>query len=314
MLVEDATDAEPMQGTNPVDNAFLLLDKDKLIKALQDIEPVKCINGKPLFKSYGKWSGLKQDQRVKVKQFWAANLDDAARQSIQDSIVQALEKAESDETARQALTSKHDKVRLLHLRVDPTMAGIWTSALREKTRQELDDRTGAVFEDPYSKLAEKFNDPSNIYQNATIIPGKIDAHGCYCSAPGMESLAFKCYDIDPSMPTRPLRDGGWLRTKFKELKTAITKCYARFLRSGNQDADNIYDEWALFADDDVTLYSKAIMTKADMEYLGKAIPEEAQSDTGVIDENDSLEKRAERAAARKRQRLDNARRRKITRG
>lgn len=50
------------------------------------------------------------------------------------------------------------------------------------------------------------------------------------------------------------------------------------------------------------------MTKAHMDYLGKSIPEEAQSDTGVVDESDSLEKRAERAAARKRQRSDKRKR------
>ncbi len=38
-----------------------------------------------------------------------------------------------DENARQIMTTKHDKARLLHLRVDHGASADWTSALREKS-------------------------------------------------------------------------------------------------------------------------------------------------------------------------------------
>eukprot|EP01039_Chlorochromonas_danica_P015809 gene15809-18633_t len=186
----------------------------------------------------------------------------------------------SEESARQALTNKHDRSRLLHLRVDPTMSATWNQALRDKTRQELDDKSGCATEDPYAKLADKVNDPNTKYTNVSVIPGKLDMNGCICPTPKMELIAARCFDIDPSAPNRPLRDGGWIRTKYKEMKSKLSVAYSNFTRSGNQDAENPYDEWIPFADDDVIVYARAIMTKSDFEYLGKALPCDAQMDTG----------------------------------
>jgi hypothetical protein len=39
---------------------------------------------------------------------------------------------------RQVMTSKDDLARLLHLRIDPIATADWTSALREKSRAQLD--------------------------------------------------------------------------------------------------------------------------------------------------------------------------------
>jgi hypothetical protein len=53
----------------------------------------------------------------------------------------------------------------------------------------------------------------------------------------MEMVARRCYDIYPSSKNLPTRDGAWLSTKWKELKSRLTTEYhADFMRSGNQDA------------------------------------------------------------------------------
>jgi hypothetical protein len=75
------------------------------------------------------------------------------------------------------------------------------------------------------------------------------------------------------------------------------------------------DEWCIFLErrggvEDVYFYAFMIFTSDDFNYLGKALPKEAQMDTGAIDENETLEdrvakelaKQKERAEARKRQR------------
>jgi hypothetical protein len=83
----------------------------------------------------------------------------------------------------------------------------------------------------------------------------------------------------------------------------------------NQDAENLTDEWCTFLErhggvKDVYFYAFTIFTSNDFNYLGKALPKEAQLDTGALDEHETLEdrvakelaKRKERAEARKRQR------------
>ncbi len=87
------------------------------------------------------------------------------------------------------------------------------------------------------------------------------------------------------------------------------------MRSGNQDAANLVDEWCTFLEnhggvEDVYFYAFTILT--DFNCLGKALPKEAQMNTGAIDENETMEdriakevaKRKERAEARKRQRAE----------
>ena len=57
--------------------------------------------------------------------------------------------------------------------MDPSAQANWTSALREKSRSELD--SNAVDNDPYSLLAEKFSDYQRyVYQNACVLPTELD--------------------------------------------------------------------------------------------------------------------------------------------
>jgi hypothetical protein len=44
----------------------------------------------------------------------------------------------------------------------------------------------------------------------------------------------------------PVRDGAWLCSKWKELKSKLSVYHTDFMRSGNQDAENLVDEWCTF--------------------------------------------------------------------
>ena len=56
-----------------------------------------------------------------------------------------------------------------------------------------------------------------------------------------------------------------------------------FKKSGQQAAENVYDEWLKFADNytDVCVYAIAIMQEGTMDQLGKALPDDLQRDTGA---------------------------------
>ena len=185
------------------------------------------------------------------------------------------------------MTSKDDLARLLHLRIDPNAAADWTSALREKSRAELDvinSGDQAADADPYNRLAAKFNDyGTQVYQNACILPGVVSAAGTFIAATGMQAIADYCHSFNPSSADRPLRDGGWIWKKYKELKGQISVCFNNYHRSGNQDAENIYDEWIKFSsafNQDIIHYARAIFTDTEMDNIGRALAVDLQRDTG----------------------------------
>ena len=106
------------------------------------------------------------------------------------------------------------------------------------------------------------------------------------------------------MPGRPLRDAEWWRTKYRELKGKLSVCFNNFHRSGNQDAENNFDEWIKFSltfTGDVITYAIAIFNEQDLNQIGRALPQEVSRDTGALDPN-IVETRRANAAARQRQR------------
>ena len=63
--------------------------------------------------------------------------------------------------------------------------------------------------------------------------------------------------------------------------------------SGNQDAENLTDEWCTFLEmcggvKDAYFYAFTIFTFSDFNYLGKALPQEVHLDTGALDEHETL--------------------------
>jgi len=205
-----------------------------------------------------------------------SNLTDGIRYAIKVCVEKDLANDNAEEANRASITNKHDKARLLHLCVDPTAATLWSEALCEKDRMQLDDRDGqGGTVCPFDSLASLFNDPTNRYYNACIVWNQADESGYYVPEPGMEMLARRCFDINPNVSNCPARDGSWVRSKWKELKSKLTVYHADFMRSGNQDAENLVDEWCTFLErrggvEDVYFYAFTIFTSNDFNFLGKA--------------------------------------------
>eukprot|EP01033_Poteriospumella_lacustris_P013282 gene13282-9516_t len=162
---------------------------------------------KGFFKTYGeKWGNLKPDQKAKVQKFWQEILTEATRQRLLGEARTILAGEAQDKATRQAITTKHDRARLLHLRVDPSAAATWTAALRPMTRPELDaNHSGADQVNMWARLAEMLND-YDTYKYTKAVIG-IDSLGLPLPIVGMEKLMLYCDDINPSSPNRPLRDG-----------------------------------------------------------------------------------------------------------
>ena len=208
---------------------------------------------------------LTSTQRNKTISFWVSNLTDGVRSAIKTLVEFDVANKYAEEANRASITNKHDKAHLLHLHIDPSAAVLWSKALHEKCQRQLDDHDGqGGTVCPFDSLASMFNDPTNLYENACIAPKKIGESGCYVPESGMEMVAHRCFDINPSPKNCPNRDGAWIRSKWKELKSKLSVYHADFMRSSNQDAENIMDEWCMFLEkhggvEDVYFYASLFL-------------------------------------------------------
>jgi hypothetical protein len=107
----------------------------------------------------------------------------------------------------------------------------------DSNRSNVSDAS-AKRENAYERLAEIFNDrtdgaafqPTNrackyingMKTNEPSDSGKISSAVC-------EQL----YDLDPNEAVRPIRSGQWLKDKYSEMKTDISKVADNYFRSGN---------------------------------------------------------------------------------
>ncbi len=260
------------------------LDPDLLLPVLLLLDAGQTRNGRPFYKTYKKWSTLTVDQKTKTIAFWNDNLDEPIRQACLNRARQAMANDVQEERQRQAQTNKHDQARLLHLRADPAAAANWTSALREKSRSELDLRGEvAAAADPWNQLAEKFNDYGHYRYINAVVQTRLEGDrrvvvlkpdGLPLAVTGMEALVNYCFDMNPCLETRPLRDGGWIRAQWRAMKGKLSVCFQNYRKSGNQEAENVYDEWARFAvtlGHDYLFYARALFDDDEMDRLGKYI-------------------------------------------
>jgi hypothetical protein len=61
--------------------------------------------------------------------------------------------------------------------------------------------------------------PTKNYKNTCIIPDRTDESGWYAPKTGMEMVAKSCFDINPTSNNCPDRDGTWIHSNWKELKS-----------------------------------------------------------------------------------------------
>jgi len=156
---------------NSPEAQFHLLDKAVLLNHLRELKAEKIINGKAFFKSYIKWEELNPTQRNKTISFWVTNLTDSVCFAIKTLVESDIANETVEEANRASITNKHDKAHLLHLRIDPSAAALWSEALREKNRTQFDDCDGqGSIVCLFDSLASLFNDPTNLYGNACVVP------------------------------------------------------------------------------------------------------------------------------------------------
>jgi hypothetical protein len=55
-------------------------------------------------------------------------------------------------------TTKHDRIRLLHLFVDPHQQVYWQQIGARLSRQAMDNKETRHYEDPWDQLVKEFND------------------------------------------------------------------------------------------------------------------------------------------------------------
>jgi hypothetical protein len=78
--------------------------------------------------------------------------------------------------------------------------------------------------DPWNRLVEKFNNYKIYkYANMSVNGSQLSGVGLPVAVEGMEAICAKCHDINPSAPDRPIRDGLWLRTQYRDLRKSTRK-------------------------------------------------------------------------------------------
>eukprot|EP00041_Stephanoeca_diplocostata_P002129 m.23568 g.23568 ORF g.23568 m.23568 type:complete len:352 (-) comp12958_c0_seq1:902-1957(-) len=205
------------------DLSFESVPAQFVIDSLHALQPSDCLtkNDKPVrfWSTYKKWESMNADQRGKSKRYFE-QLAPETKHKVLDQAKDLQTDVRKQSKKRQETTSKDDLARVVHMMSDPDLSSLWTKAMTPMTRRELDARRGNQHIDPWGDLATEFNDyQNNIYRNATVEYNtdgsrKISKNGTYQSVPQLENAASICFSIDPCNISRPLRDGGWIRTVF----------------------------------------------------------------------------------------------------
>jgi len=101
----------------------------------------------------------------------------------------------------------------------------------------------------------------------------------------MEAVFAGCREWDPTTPARPLRAADWFRQHLNELRRKFTVTRERYHRSGNQEAENEYDEFANFVDGDYrVLYAFTVWGDETQAFMDRRL--EFQAEEGVeVDES-----------------------------
>ena len=241
--------AEIASTSEELSEPFDGINTGNIIPLLLALPAIDCPEQKLFFKTYKKWDALSVDQKSKTVAFWQ-KLSDSVRHRLTSQSIVLNTKDTEEEKQRQANANKHDFARIIHLKADVNAHTVWCKALREKDRATLDSRNSenAAELDPWNQLAEMFNNYEGYkYQNAVVDPTKHSPHGIPVANTGMENLLKYCHDINPSAPNRPIRDGGFIRQQWSKMKGVISKVFTNYHLSGNQEAENVYDEWEKFS-------------------------------------------------------------------
>lgn len=241
------------------------------------------------------WGSMDEKQRAAIIAAWeglAKEKKDEITEQIQSSAVAIINSTiveNGSTTPGQQIvqaTNKHDKVRLMHIFVDPSFAMTWSSAHRPKERPALDDHDNTI--DYWGILADAMNDYDKCkYINCTATVEGVT--GTMKRKPGMETAFTICNEINPSLGlhVRPMRDAAWIKSVLRDFKKDWAVIYSNYTKSGEQDGCDRQEEFARFYQGkEVIMYAFALFGEQDIErhnnMLGKTIPDGAWSDSGIL--------------------------------
>jgi len=256
-------------------------------------------NKRKLPQSYNQkaWDNLTPGQKNKVAAFWT-NLGDYRDVMVAACIANTAALAKVPGTGMKAGRSENtvsdDLVRLLHIFFDPALSALKTRVTKgTKSRQELEDKDGDV----WAEIAQEFNNyGKNIYENEAvqyIDGGKVIPFRARYSR--FAVIAAATYELDPTAPNRPDRDGKWVKEKWKDLKREISIVYANFIKSGKQEGgefeecDWVKEETATRWSDNycdksafpkVVKYSFVLLDRGHFDELGRVLPKGVGRDDG----------------------------------
>jgi hypothetical protein len=282
-----STEEEPIDFTVMM-NALKKVDGDNL-----------GVNKKKIAQTYNAkaWDNLNATQKNKVTAFWT-NLGDYKDVVVAACIANTRALARVPGTGAKAPRSENtvsdDLVRLLHIFFDPALTALKTKVTKgTKSRQELEDKDGDV----WAEFAEAFNNyRTHVYENEAvqyrdgvkILPFKT-RHSRF------QLIAAATYDLDPTAPNRPDRDGKWVKEKWKDLRREISIVYANFTKSGKQEGgqdeeiDWLAEETAVKWGRDycdrsafpkVIKYSFVLLDRGSFDELGRMLPDGVGRDDG----------------------------------
>ena len=257
-------------------------------KLVVEIAKMKDTDGKPLIPATytrGEWEVMKPNQKEKVLKVWREMPDDK-KQVILNAVntILATKAAVAQQGIHNTNTNKNDKIRIIHIYVDPRNSVVFSRASQSfQTRQQLDDDENR--EDNYAILTERFNDRQTYhYQNIGYVLDPATGFATSTPCPIYSSVEQLYQDLNPDETPRPPRDVGWFKTQFGNLKAEFTKLYARYTASGQQDAEDPYLEFSKFcAGNEVMMYMFMLLygNLSLIDRLGKLLPDEAQSEGSV---------------------------------
>ena len=294
------------------------VDGQQMLVALKELQPSQCpLNKKgsntSLPQSYKKWTSLQPNQLQTVQTFWTGlspEVQEEVRTAAKCPVALANFAAQSPET-RAELTTKHDKVRLLHLYADPGTQRLWVRFRGVKSRSELDSDqshrlTGEAVDNAGQKLADIFNNRSpdanesvNPFQPQNKAIRYVDGRPKFPNEPSnMElidpSLMRLLCDLDPNQPVRPMRTAEWIKKQWTSINHNISLIWHDYTKSGLQNGDPSTKEgianWVHnFASKytEVEQYSILVLEKWQLDGLGKKQASSACRDSGVTGEDGS---------------------------
>ncbi len=143
------------------------------------------MNGKQFYKSYVNWEDVNQTQRNETISFWVSNLKDEVRFTLKNLVEADVANEAAEEANKTSIMNSMIRHAFCSFELIPLLLPCGVMHYMKKNRMQLVDHDGQGGTCPFDSLASLFNDPTNKYKNACIIPDRTDESGCYIPEPGM---------------------------------------------------------------------------------------------------------------------------------